>query len=98
MGMRQRAWATKERQRLLATFGNCCARCHATEDLELDCIKPQGHEHHAMERSARMSFYRAQSRMGNLQALCRKCHAIKSCREGLPMVCQGEPVGQSIPF
>jgi hypothetical protein len=49
--------------------------CHSRDNLQFHCIKRRGHAHHAMDASARMSFYRAEARQGNIQLLCGGCHA-----------------------
>lgn len=77
MGARQRAWARRERDRLLELLGNKCAHCGALEELSFDCKIPMGHEHHAIEWSHRISFYRAQHAAGNLQILCLTCNKSK---------------------
>lgn len=81
MGARQRDWARRERARLLRDLGPWCRVCGSTMFLELDCIKPRGHSHHALEWSQRISFYRRQARLGNLQVLCQRCNAIKGAKE-----------------
>lgn len=77
MGMKQKEWARKTRQALLAELGGECARCGTTEALEFDCIIPCGDAHHKFDTSARMSFYRHQYAAGNLQVLCHECNGIK---------------------
>lgn len=49
--------------------------------LELDCILPQGDEHHRMSTDQRATFYRRQDAEGNLQLLCSKCHSEKTLRD-----------------
>lgn len=78
MAEKQKDWATLWRRVLTWVLGSKCARCDATEDLQFDCITPCGDRHHKMDTSARMSFYRAQFKAGNLQLLCEDCHAIKT--------------------
>jgi 5-methylcytosine-specific restriction endonuclease McrA len=80
MGARQRDWAKRKRIVLLRILGGRCRYCGATELLELDCIVPQGDRHHRVDSSRRMSFYLAQFRQGNLQALCGSCNARKGDR------------------
>jgi hypothetical protein len=36
-----------------------------------------GHTHHKFDTSARMSFYNAMHKIGNLQVLCSACNAAK---------------------
>lgn len=81
MGLRQRDWARRVRAALIAELGGICRGCGTTEDLQLDCIVPQGDRHHKIEWSARISFYRSQHRAGNLQVLCESCHSEKSANE-----------------
>lgn len=78
MGKRQRAWARRERARLVASLGAICQGCQAETDLEFDCITPMGHAHHKFDSSRRLSFYHGQARAGNLQILCRFCNSIKA--------------------
>lgn len=86
MGLRQRIWAAKSAEKLKSELGHACAKCGRGETkrnkLEFDCKQPQGDKHHKMEWSARISFYWAQHRAGNLQLLCKKpCHVEKSKSE-----------------
>jgi len=81
MAARQKEWARNARARLLAALGNLCAECGVTENLEFDCILPQGDAHHKFDTSARMSFYRKQHAAHNIQILCAKCHIKKSHQE-----------------
>lgn len=82
MGQRQREWGKRVRAGLFEALGRRCVLCGATEDLELDCILPMGHEHHRIEWSWRQSFYRQMHRAENLQVLCRECNGRKGFREG----------------
>jgi 5-methylcytosine-specific restriction endonuclease McrA len=77
MAKRQREWARKQRNQLHFLLGNKCHKCSATEKLQLDCKIPQGDEHHDMEWSARMSFYRREYFRGNLQLSCETCNGSK---------------------
>ena len=77
MGLRQKNWARNERERLLKLYGGVCRVCGGRECLEFDCIKPQGQAHHAFEWSHRISFYRRQAALGNIQVLCSKCNSRK---------------------
>lgn len=82
VGQRQKQWAKQARIKLLAELGDCCKGCGSVKKLEFDYIIPQGDEHHKMDSSARLSFYRAQHRANNLQLLCKRpCHSRKSARE-----------------
>lgn len=87
MAKRQREWARRKRTELLAQLGGRCARCGTTDNLEFDCIIPQGDAHHKKEWSARMSFYRAQAKAGNIQVLCSGCNNLKSLDENCQTVC-----------
>ncbi len=79
MARRQKEWAKKARFELQLKLGGVCAECGTDKDLDFDCIKPQGDQHHRMDTSHRISFYRRQHREGNLQLLCRyKCHKNKN--------------------
>jgi len=81
MAKRQVEWARKARHQLVLALGANCAYCGNTNELELDCIVPQGHRHHAIGFTARVSFYRGQLKVSNLQLLCEKCHNEKSSKE-----------------
>jgi HNH endonuclease len=81
MAALQREWARRVRRTLRAQLGGCCVKCGSRRNLEFDCIVRQGDRHHRMEWSWRMSFYRRQHELKNLQLLCRKCHGMKSSRE-----------------
>src|SRR5215831_5740316 len=77
MGKRQKEWARRERHRIKQLLGGKCQVCGSTTDLEFDCNSPRGSKHHGMDTSQRMSFYRAQLRMGNLSLLCGPCNSQK---------------------
>ena len=77
MAKRHKQWARRKREQLMSALGATCARCGKTEDLTFDCIIPMGDKHHRFDTSARMSFYNAMLRVGNLQILCAKCNARK---------------------
>lgn len=77
MASRQREWARQKREELFDALGRICARCGAEHDLSFDCIVPMGHEHHRIEWSCRLSFYRRMHEVGNLQVLCLSCNSIK---------------------
>lgn len=82
MSLRQRTWARKTRDTLRLELGGKCVKCGTTEDLEFDCKKPMGSFHHrAMCWSWRMSFYRAQHALNNLQLLCKSCNCRKAGHE-----------------
>lgn len=86
MGLRQRDWARRTVEKLRLKLGNCCANCGVEQEdceeygetLHMDCIIPQGDKHHKQEWSARVSFYRRQDRLANLQLLCVDCHILKN--------------------
>lgn len=77
MSKRQKEWARNARLRLVIALGGRCVACGATEKLELDCIIPRGHSHHGMASDQRVTFYRRQASVGNLQVLCTRCNAMK---------------------
>jgi 5-methylcytosine-specific restriction endonuclease McrA len=78
MGLRQRNWARRETIRLKALLGNACAHCGITSNLQFDIIESMGDAHHRCEWSWRISFYRAQLVMKNLQLLCETCNKRKA--------------------
>jgi len=82
MSARHKLWAKRKRAEMIERLGGACAICGTIEGLEFDCIIPQGDRHHRMDTSARMSFYHAQERAGNVQVLCHHCNAQKSLAEG----------------
>lgn len=65
----------------MLALGMQCAICNATKKLVFDCKVPLGDTHHKWESSRRMSFYRLQHRIGNLQVLCSKCNEAKAREE-----------------
>ncbi len=83
MARRQREWARRTRDFLRDFFGGKCARCDETNPdlLEFDTKTPTGHDHHRICWPQRMSFYKKQFRLNNLQLLCKKCNAKKAGHE-----------------
>lgn len=81
MAKRQKEWARKARFTLMFLLGGCCKECGSDKDLEFDCKEPRGDEHHKMDTSARICFYRRQHREGNLQILCEPCHNKKTAKD-----------------
>lgn len=88
MALRQRQWAREWRLKLRRLLGMKCKKCNSKDylKLEFDVIIPIGdfdktgkeRHHRAMEWSWRISFYRKQYAMGNLQLLCGRCNHDKS--------------------
>lgn len=62
-------------------LGAKCVRCGVENCLTFDCIKPTGDRHHRMSSVQRVSYYRHQMRMGNIQLLCHSCNAKKGAME-----------------
>lgn len=81
MSARQKRWAVQQREKLIKQFGVRCRVCGGIECLEFDCIRPCGHRHHTFDTARRISFYRRQAVLGNLQVLCQCCNAKKGARE-----------------
>jgi hypothetical protein len=91
MAKRQRVWAKKARLQLRRELGMKCNQCGSRDyrKLEFDLINPAAVEnpakHHKMEFSWRISFYRQQSKNGNVQLLCGgsvgSCHNKKTFQE-----------------
>lgn len=83
MGVRQRLWAKNTRLKLRRLLGLKCIKCGSKDyrKLEFDCIVPLGDNHGKKEWSWRMSIYRRELKLNNLQLLCDKCHGIKSSQE-----------------
>ncbi len=55
-----------------------CRRTHLEVKLHLDCIVPQGDEHHRkMGWRCRMRFYQQQDKANNLGLLCESCNGRK---------------------
>ena len=92
MGKRQKLWAKVKRQQLMHALGNRCAFCGNTEFLTFDCKVACGHSHHALDTSARMSFYLGQFRAGNLQVLCQSCNAAKADEDWADFVARSSTV------
>lgn len=78
MARAQKIWARRERKRLILLLGNACAVCGSTLALTFDCKFPQPGTHHKLSTDSRMTFYRYQHRLSNLQLLCSVCNAQKS--------------------
>lgn len=70
--------AENARRELVLALGGKCKMCPATDELEMDCITPQGSFHHYMPWPERVRFYWQQFLAGNLQALCQRCHRRKT--------------------
>jgi hypothetical protein len=91
MGKRQRIWAAKARRELRRKLGMKCAACGSKFylHLEFDIINPKAPgvrpHHREMEWSWRISFYRQQHQLGNVQLLCgygaHNCHNRKTYEE-----------------
>src|SRR5258707_8995442 len=81
MGQRQKEWAKRARIALIEELGGCCIDCGSTRKLEFDCEITQGDEHHKMDTSARICFYRKQYSNGNLKLRCKTDHKLKTQRE-----------------
>jgi len=78
MALRQRKWARVASRTLKKNLGGVCALCGHYARLTFDVILPcDGGRHHRMEFSWRVSFYRQQAKLGNLQVLCVHCNARK---------------------
>lgn len=78
MGARQKAWAKGARCRLVTALGGQCVACCSRDNLTFDCRKATGCSHHPWDSSQRMSYYRQQARMGNVQLLCGYCNSMKA--------------------
>lgn len=87
MALRQREWARKKRLELRCLLGLKCKHCGSKDyrTLEFDLIVLTDKKdkngitfhHKSMEWSWRMSFYRQQLNMKNLQLLCSKYNSAK---------------------
>lgn len=104
MGLRQREWARRTRDKLLDLLGRRCVWCGATEaekKMTFDCIEPKGHHHHRQKSwSQRMSFYRRQLAEDNLQVLCDSCNSRKgeTCIDFRVPELNWEHLGELTPF
>jgi hypothetical protein len=74
---RQKQWARTVRAALILWLGGRCRACGSSDSLTFNCRTPTGADHHAMDSSARMCYYRKQARQGNLSLLCGYCNSIK---------------------
>jgi 5-methylcytosine-specific restriction endonuclease McrA len=81
MSKATKLWAKRRRTEQIAELGGCCAVCGTKDELQRDCIVPQGDEHHRMSTDARTSFYNRQMKWGNVQLLCPSCHATKTAED-----------------
>ena len=70
--------AARLRAALRVELGSCCAWCDGTRSLEFDLVVPVNRLHHRSSALGRLSCYRRQLHLGNLQLLCRECHRCKS--------------------
>jgi hypothetical protein len=70
---------------LMAELGDRCKRCSATNNLEFDCIVPNGKAHHGKSLCDRIRFYVAEFHRNNLQLLCAECHSLKSVEDKFNM-------------
>lgn len=66
---------------LRGLLGSKCCDCGNRYDLEFDCIKPQGDEHHKAGSMKRIQFYELQNERGNLALRCKFCHRVKTNRD-----------------
>lgn len=98
MAKRQKRWARITLDRLRQALGNECNRCGSDGPLEFDCIKPQGHAHHAQSTDYRATFYWRQARAGNLQLLCRDCHQDKSAADQRPALSTDPLETDQVPY
>ena len=77
--------ARKMRDELHSKHGRRCSMCGRSEleiKLHIDCIVPQGDEHHRKKGWAcRMRFYRKQDAIGNIRLLCEECNARKGATD-----------------
>jgi len=76
-------WRKRKRDGLLASLGGRCAHCGSLDELEFDCIEPQGHLHHVSGSGMRLLFYEKQAELENLQILCKTCHRRKTALDVL---------------
>lgn len=80
MGQVQRRWAKFQRALITRLLGGRCAHCGEDDPklLTFDCIQPKGDEHHKWKADKRITFYRIQMALDNLQLLCESCQTRKS--------------------
>lgn len=77
MGKRQKEWASRVRNSIFNVLGRLCVKCGCDTNLEFDVIVPFNNDHHNYDWSKRMTFYRRQLKLNNLQVLCNKCNSKK---------------------
>lgn len=79
--MSKKSKCAEQKMHLIEDLGARCTWCSRTDDLEFDCITPRGREHHGKSQCDRVRFYVHEYIAGNLQLLCRTCHARKSIED-----------------
>lgn len=89
MGLRQKEWAARARQTIVAALGGQCIKCGSKRKLELDVIfqtsrDPASKHHRQWSSCRRVSFWRAEMAENNLQLLCTFCNSSKGRPEPKP--------------
>lgn len=74
----QARWLRARRDAALAKLGGCCARCQATDRLEVDHIDPASKVSHRMWS---WSQARLDAELAKCQLLCVRCHRAKTRAE-----------------
>ena len=79
----QREWLARRRQKAIDLLGGKCAKCRATENLEIDHIDPETKDP-KLKGKLRQGFpwswawSRILVELAKCQLLCRDCHAAKT--------------------
>ena len=64
----------KRRDELHRMLGGVCQLCGSSDHLELHYRPGGGRSHHGLGWRARLSFYKAKARLGEVQLLCASDH------------------------
>ena len=78
MAKRQREWAKRAREALIAALGGRCVLCDATNCLTIEHVDGRNWNLQRVDQSWRMSIYRREAAEGRLTVLCIVCNSAQS--------------------